>query len=258
MEYDGAPFVGWQRQANGPSVQGALEDAVKAFCGEETTAFAAGRTDAGVHALAMTAHVDVARAVDAWKFREAVNHHLKPAPIAILDASVATGDFHARFSATARRYLYRIVNRRAPLALDAGRAWRVGPALDAEAMHAAAQTLVGKHDFTTFRAAQCQAASPVKTVTAIACARRGDEIEIVAIAPSFLHNQVRSIAGTLVEAGLGKRSARDVADALAAADRRACGQVAPACGLYFLKADYDEAASADGGPNAAPSAGADA
>lgn len=242
VEFDGAPFVGWQRQDNGPSVQAAIEDAIFTFCGERATVTGAGRTDAGVHALAMPAHVDLAREWPADKVRDAVNFHLKPAPVAVLEASLAAPAFHARFSATSRTYLYRIVNRRAPLAIDAGRAWRIAGALDADAMHAAAQGLIGKHDFTTFRAAQCQSASPVKTLTSLNVSRAGGEVQIRAAAPSFLHHQVRSLVGTLVQAGLGRWSIAEVNAALKARDRAACGPVAPAQGLYFESACYDDGA----------------
>jgi tRNA pseudouridine38-40 synthase len=238
LEYDGGPFVGWQRQDNGPSVQGALEEAAFRFCGVRPTAAAAGRTDAGVHALAMPAHLDLPARFDSGTVRDALNFHLKPAPVAVLEASLAAADFHARFSAVARRYLYVIVNRRSPLTLDAGRAFRVGPALDHNKMAEAAQRLVGRHDFTTFRAAHCQSASPVKTLSSLEVTRAGDRVEIRATAPSFLHHQVRSMAGTLVEAGLGRRSVEEVSAALAAHDRAACGPVAPPEGLYFVGADY--------------------
>jgi tRNA pseudouridine38-40 synthase len=238
LEFDGRPFVGWQRQDLLPSVQGALEEAVFRFCGERVSAFAAGRTDAGVHALAMPAHFDLMKAPDPETVRDAVNHHLRPAPVAALTAALVPTDFHVRFSATARRYRYRIVNRRAPLTLDQGRAWRVAPPLDAAAMHEAAQRLVGRHDFTTFRSAACQSASPVKTLSSVAVRRAGDEVAVEAAAPSFLHHQVRSIVGSLVEVGLGRWSQSDLAAALAARDRARCGQVAPAGGLYFVGADY--------------------
>jgi tRNA pseudouridine38-40 synthase len=238
VEYDGAPFVGWQRQENGPSVQAALEAAVKAFCGADATMHAAGRTDAGVHALAMPAHVDLPRAFPADKVRDAINHYLQPAPVAVLSAELAPADFHARFSATARHYLYRIVNRRAPLALDKGKAWRIPGDVDARAMHAAGQALIGRHDFSTFRAARCQAASPVKTLTLLSVERSGEEIAVSASAPSFLHHQVRSIVGSLAQVGLGRWRSDDIAAALAARDRAACGPVAPPEGLYFVKADY--------------------
>jgi tRNA pseudouridine38-40 synthase len=238
LEYDGGPFVGWQRQDNGPSIQGALEEAAKRLSGVETVAVAAGRTDAGVHALGMTAHLDLPSRFDADTVRDALNFHLKPKPVAVIEAREAPPDFHARFSATARHYLYRIVNRRAPLALDAGRAWRVGPSLDETAMAAAAAFLVGRHDFTTFRAAQCQSASPVKTLSSISVLRSGERVEIRAAAPSFLHHQVRSMAGTLCEVGLGRWRPEDVKAALEARDRARCGPVAPPEGLYFVAADY--------------------
>ncbi len=238
LEYDGGPFVGWQRQDNGASVQGALEEAVFRFCGERVTAAAAGRTDAGVHALAMTAHIDLEDPRDPFVIGEALNYHLKPSPVAVLSVDEAGEGFHARFSAVGRRYVYRIVNRRAPLALDQGRAWRVAAPLDADAMHQGAQFLVGRHDFSTFRAAQCQAASPVKSLSEISCERAGDEIRIRVAAPSFLHHQVRSIAGSLVEVGAGKWAPGDIDRILKRADRAACGPVAPASGLYFVRADY--------------------
>ena len=239
IEYDGAPFVGWQRQQNGFSVQEAVETAAQAFCGEPAAVAAAGRTDAGVHAIAMCAHVDLPAEAAAHVVRDAINFHLKPHPIAILSAELVSPDFHARFSATARHYLYRFVSRRSPLALEAGRAWRLVAPIDVALMHEEAQHLVGKHDFSTFRAAQCQAKSPVKTLTKIAVDERGEVIELTVSAPSFLHHQVRSIAGTLAQVGLGRWSAGDLKKALSAADRTACGPVAPACGLYFLRADYD-------------------
>ena len=238
VEYDGGPFVGWQRQDNGPSVQGAIEAAVKAFCGAEVNAFAAGRTDAGVHALAMPVHFDLPEERREDVIRDALNAHLRPAPIVVLSARRAAENFHVRFSALGRRYFYRIVNRRAPLALDAGRAWQVQAPLDAEAMDRAAQRLVGKHDFSTFRSAKCQSASPVKTLSALSVSRQLDEVIVNASAPSFLHNQVRSMVGTLAQAGAGRWSADDVEAALKARDRARCGQVAPAWGLYFQRADY--------------------
>jgi tRNA pseudouridine38-40 synthase len=239
LEVDGGPFVGWQRQENGFSVQGAIEEAAFRFSGERVTAFSAGRTDAGVHALAMPAHFDLAKDADPEVVREAVNFHLKPQPIAILAVEKASAEFHARFSATRRHYLYRIVNRRAPLALDAGRAWRIASPLDAAAMNEAARILVGKHDFTTFRASTCQSDSPVKTLTTIIASRVGEEIRIETSARSFLHHQVRSIAGSLIEVGLGRWTRADFNDAFLARDRRRCGQVAPPEGLYFVRADYD-------------------
>ncbi|MEM8986574.1 MAG: tRNA pseudouridine(38-40) synthase TruA [Pseudomonadota bacterium] len=238
IEYDGGPFVGWQRQANGPSVQQALEEAIAAFCGATAATTAAGRTDAGVHALGQVAHVDLVKAYPADKVRDAVNYHLKPAPVAVVEAAEVDEDFNARFSAVRRHYVYRIVNRRAPLTVKRGKVWRVAGALDADAMHVAAQRLVGQHDFTTFRATECQAKSPVKTLERIDVSRRGEAIEVSVSAPSFLHHQVRSFVGTLERAGAGRWTADDVADALAAKDRAACGPVAPPDGLYLLGVEY--------------------
>ena len=239
LEYDGAPFVGWQRQDNGPSVQAALEDALRALTGQAVEVVGAGRTDAGVHALGQVAHIDLAdKRFDGRKLREALNYHLKPAPIAVLAAARAPADFHARFSATARAYLYVIVNRRAPLAIDRGRAWQVRQPLDVAAMAAAAEPLLGHHDFTSFRAAQCQAKSPCKTLDRLTVTREGDEIHIEAGARSFLHHQVRNIVGTLKWAGEGKWTAREVAAALAARDRAAAGPTAPADGLYLVSVAY--------------------
>ncbi len=240
LEYDGTPFVGWQRQENGPSVQEALEKAVFALCGEEADVCGAGRTDAGVHALAMIAHFEIAREFRADVIRDALNHHMLPAPISVLQVETIDEAFHARFSCIRRAYEYRIVNRRARLALDLNRAWHIPYALDSEAMDAAAQVLVGKHDFTTFRAAACQSASPVKSLDEISVTRAGDDVIVRCAARSFLHNQVRSFVGSLVEVGRGKWRARDLKDALLACDRAACGQVAPAAGLYFLRADYEK------------------
>jgi tRNA pseudouridine38-40 synthase len=238
IEYDGSPFVGWQVQHNGVSVQGVLEAAVTAFCGDTAHVQGAGRTDAGVHALGQVAHVDLARDWDPDTVRDAINAHLRPHPVAVLAAERAADDFDARFSARQRHYLYRIVNRRPDLALDAGRAWRVPRLLDETAMHGAAQVLVGKHDFTTFRAAECQAKSPVKTLNRLDVVRDGDELRIYALARSFLHHQVRSMVGSLVQVGDGRWSADDLARALAARDRKACGPVAPPDGLYLVKVDY--------------------
>jgi tRNA pseudouridine38-40 synthase len=226
------------RQAHGPSVQGAIEAAAAQITGEAITAHAAGRTDAGVHAEAMTAHVDVARPIAPFRLMEGLNALLKPAPVAILDCEVVADDWHARFSCVGRRYVYRIVNRRAPLALEAGKAWRLAPPLDAEAMDEAAGHLVGRHDFTTFRSAHCQAESPVKTLDRLAVRRIGERIEIEAAARSFLHHQVRSMVGCLALVGRGKWRAADVADALAARDRAALGLNAPPDGLYFVAAVY--------------------
>ncbi|MDH3475450.1 MAG: tRNA pseudouridine(38-40) synthase TruA [Rhodospirillales bacterium] len=238
IEYDGGPFVGWQRQENGASVQAALEEAIKAFSGEDVLVEGAGRTDSGVHALAQVAHFDLEKPADADTVRDAVNFHLKPRPVAVLTAEVAAEDFHARFSAQGRDYLYRIVNRRAPLALEAGRAWQVPVPLDAEAMHEAGQALLGHHDFTSFRAAQCQAASPVKTLDALTVRRRGEAITIAVAARSFLHNQVRIITGTLRLVGEGKWSKKDVETALGACDRAAAGPTAPPDGLYLAAVRY--------------------
>jgi tRNA pseudouridine38-40 synthase len=238
IEYDGTPYVGWQAQDNGPSIQASLTDAIAAFAGERATVFGAGRTDAGVHALGQVAHVDLAKDWDTGNVRDAINFHLRPQPIAVLTAEQVDDDFDARFSATRRHYLYRISNRRADLALDANRAWRVPRPLDREAMHAAAQTLIGKHDFTTFRSTECQANSPLKTLDRLDVARDGDDMRITASARSFLQHQVRSMAGSLVHVGEGKWSAADLAAALEACDRARCGQVAPPHGLYLVRVEY--------------------
>ncbi|HWU54434.1 MAG TPA: tRNA pseudouridine(38-40) synthase TruA [Rhizomicrobium sp.] len=238
VEYDGAPFVGWQRQDNGPSVQSALEDAIEKLSGERVTVTGSGRTDAGVHALGQVAHFDLVKQFEPGKVRDALNHYLRPNPVVVLDADVADGEFHARFSARSRHYLFRILNRRSPPALETGKVWHVSPKLDADAMHAAAQMLVGQHDFTTFRAAECQAQSPVKTLDRLDVSRRADEIHIEASARSFLHHQIRSFAGTLKLVGEGKWTPHDVADALAAKDRARCGPVAPPDGLYLVRVDY--------------------
>lgn len=243
LEYDGTGLVGWQRQENGPSVQEALESAIHGFCGEAVTVGAAGRTDAGVHALGQVVHFDLARDADPKTVRDALNDHLRrgadgPRQIVVLSAEIAAADFHARFSATGRRYAYRIVNRPAPLALDHGRAWHVFPPLDAGEMHGAAQRLVGRHDFTTFRSVHCQADSPEKTLDSLSVQRDGEEVWVEAVARSFLHNQVRAMTGTLVQVGEGKRTAKEVTDALEARDRTACGPTAPACGLYLMEVMY--------------------
>ena len=238
IEYDGAPFVGWQVQDNGVSVQGVLTAAIAAFCGETVAVQGAGRTDAGVHAQGQVAHVDLANAWDTDTVRDAVNAHLRPHPVAVLSAEIAADDFGARFSATKRHYLYRIVNRRADLALDRRRAWKIARPLDAAAMHAAAQRLVGRHDFTTFRAAECQAKSPVKTLERLDVEREGEDIRVHAAARSFLHTQVRSMVGSLALVGEGRWSADDLARALDARDRAACGPVAPPDGLYLMRVDY--------------------
>jgi tRNA pseudouridine38-40 synthase len=239
IEYDGAPFVGWQRQANGLSVQGALEGAIVALTGAQRTVHGAGRTDAGVHAVGQVAHVDIDQAFTPFKLREALNAHLKPAPVAILDVAIVDDTFEARFSATARHYLYRILNRRAPATLERGFMWHVKRALDVKAMHEAAQVLVGQHDFSTFRAAECQANSPLRTLDRLHVSRVGDMIAIRASARSFLHHQVRSMVGSLEHVGSGKWTKDDLAAALDARDRARCGMVAPAHGLMLVKVDYD-------------------
>ena len=240
VEYDGSGYVGWQRQDNGPSVQGAIEKAVFSLTGETVSIRGAGRTDSGVHAQGQVAHVDLARQWAGETLRNALNAHLGQAgnAISILDAAPVPDSFDARFSAIRRHYLYRIITRRAPLALEAKRAWWVTKPLDHETMHAAAQTLVGLHDFTTFRSTHCQANSPVRTLDRLDVTRTGDLIEIRATAQSFLHNQIRSLAGTLKLAGEGKWSVGDVRAALDARDRTACGPVAPPDGLYFMQVDY--------------------
>jgi tRNA pseudouridine38-40 synthase len=240
IEYDGGPFMGWQRQAHGPSVQQAIEEAVAGITHETVTLHAAGRTDTGVHALAMTAHVDISRPISPFRLADGINAKLRPLPVAILSAREVSEDFHARFSCIGRRYLYRIVNRRAPLTLDAGRAWRVPVVLHADEMHRAAQALVGRHDFTTFRSVQCQAESPVKTLDRLTVRRMGEEIEIEAAARSFLHHQVRSMVGCLELVGRGKWSVADLKAALEARDRSALGFNAPPDGLYFVEALYPD------------------
>ena len=249
LEYDGAPFVGWQRQENGLSVQEALEGALFAMTAESATAHGAGRTDAGVHALGQVAHVDLERDWDPFRLGEGLNALLRPNPVAVLSVERAGADFDARHGASARHYRYRIVNRRAPLTLERGRAWRVKPALDAIAMHEAAQALVGRHDFSTFRDSQCQAKSPIRTLDRIDVMRDGDEVLVEASALSFLHRQVRSMVGSLVEVGSSRWSAGELKAALDAADRSRCGQVAPPGGLYLLRVDY--------APRAAPHEEAD-
>jgi tRNA pseudouridine38-40 synthase len=240
IEYDGTPFAGWQIQGVGETVQGALTRAIEALCGHKVKVAGAGRTDAGVHALGQVAHVDLAKDWRADRVRDAVNAHLRPHPVAVLSAEKVADTFDARFSARKRHYRYRIVNRRADLALERLRAWRVPRRLDAGAMHAAAQRLTGKHDFTTFRSTECQAKSPVKTLDRLDVKRDGDEVLIETSARSFLHNQVRSIVGSLVLVGDGKWSADDLASALAARDRAACAPVAPPEGLYLVRVDYGE------------------
>lgn len=238
VEYHGGPFVGWQRQADGASVQGALETAVGKLQTGGAPVQGAGRTDAGVHATGQVAHVDLDRDWDTFRLSEALNHHLRPNPVAVLAAEQVEEGFNARFSAIRRHYLYRIVCRRAPLALSRGLAWHVRYPLDVTAMHEAAQALVGHHDFTTFRSAQCQSNSPVKTLDRIDVAEEGDAIAFRLEARSFLHNQVRSIVGSLERVGAGRWTAAQVAQALQAKDRAACGPVAPPDGLYLTQVDY--------------------
>ena len=241
LEYDGAPFVGWQRQRNGHSVQEAVEQAIHGFAGETVTVQASSRTDAGVHARGQVAHFDLARPTGPGEVRDALNHHLKPLPVVVLAAEAVSDDFHARFSATGRVYLYRIVNRRAPLGLERGRAWWVPVELDVEAMAEAARLLIGRHDFPTFRASECQARSPVKTLDVLSVERRDGAIEVKAEARSFLHHQVRNMVGTLRLIGEGKWDAGDLEAALAARDRRRGGPTAPAEGLYLMAVRYGNA-----------------
>lgn len=238
IEYDGAPFCGWQIQENGASVQGALEDAIKAICGERVRVHGAGRTDAGVHALEQVAHCDIAKHFVPGRFRDGLNAHLRPHPIGILSADIVPDTFEARFSAKKRYYRYWISNRRANLALNTGRAWRLPRPLNTTAMHRAAQKLVGKHDFTTFRDTECQAKSPEKTLDQLDVSRDGDTVHIVTSARSFLHSQVRSMVGSLVWVGEGRWSSDDLVAALAARDRAACGPVAPPEGLYLVQVEY--------------------
>lgn len=238
LEFDGTPFFGLQRQAHGPSVQQAVEEAVHRTTGETVALHAAGRTDAGVHALGMRAHVDIAKRIEPFRLMEALNHHLRPDPIAVLDCCEKPDDWHARFSCVGREYLYRIANRRAPLTLDANRAWLVSQPLDAGAMHRAAQALVGRHDFTTFRSVHCQSQSPLKTLDQLDVERVGDEVHIHAAARSFLHHQVRSMVGCLALVGMGRWQEAQMAEALAARDRQALGLNAPPDGLYFVRAVY--------------------
>ncbi|MBJ3762643.1 tRNA pseudouridine(38-40) synthase TruA [Maribius pontilimi] len=244
IEYHGAPFAGWQRQSSQPSVQGAIEDALAKLEPGPHTIAAAGRTDAGVHARGQVAHCDLGRDWDPFRLSEALNYHLKPAPVAITACARVSGDWHARFTATSRRYLFRIIARRAPLVLDAGLAWHVKQPLDAAAMGAAARHLLGRHDFTTFRAALCQAASPVKTLDRLEVESvdtdHGREIHLHVQARSFLHHQVRSFAGTLERVGSGAWDPDDVKAALEARDRTRCGPVAPPQGLYLMAVEYPD------------------
>lgn len=240
IEYDGRPFQGWQKQAHGPSVQQAVEDAAFAITGETVQVHAAGRTDAGVHATAMSAHLDLAKDIAPFRLMEALNARMKPAPVAVLSCAVVADDWHARFSCHGRAYRYRIVARRAPLALEAGRAWRIPAVLDIDAMREAASKLLGRHDFTTFRSAHCQAENPVRTLDRLDVLDGGERIEVAAEARSFLHHQVRSIVGCLSLVGRGRWTPADMADALAAKDRAALGLNAPPDGLYFIGARYPD------------------
>jgi tRNA pseudouridine38-40 synthase len=238
LEYDGAPFVGWQRQENGVSVERAIEEAVFAMTGEMRVVSGAGRTDAGVHATGQAAHVDLARDWAPFRLSEGLNAHLARHPIAVVAVERVAADFDARHSARARHYVYRIVNRRAPLTFDRGRAWRVKRRLDADAMREAARVLLGQHDFTTFRDVQCQAKSPIRTLDKLDVVRGGDAVTFEVSALSFLHRQVRSMVGSLIDVGTGRWTASDLKAALEAADRSRCGQVAPAHGLYLTRVDY--------------------
>jgi tRNA pseudouridine38-40 synthase len=239
VEYDGAPYCGWQYQDNGPSVQGALESAVKAMSGENVRVNGAGRTDAGVHALGQVAHFDMTKELSADRVRDALNAHLRPHPIGVLSAEIVSADFDARFSAMKRHYVYRISNHRANLALEMGHVWRVARPLNVTAMHDAAQVLIGKHDFTTFRDTECQARSPEKTLDELNVTRSGDAVTIATSARSFLHSQVRSMVGSLVWVGHGRWGRTDLKAALDARDRAACGPVAPPDGLYLVRVDYE-------------------
>lgn len=242
IEYDGTPYVGWQMQDNGPSIQGALQAALLKLSGVDFTPHGAGRTDSGVHARGQVAHIDLNAEWSLDKLRDGMNYHLKPVPISVICAEAVSDEFDARFSATARHYEYLIINRRARLTLDAMRAWHVARPLDNELMHLAAQNFVGHHDFTTFRSVHCQAKSPLKSIDKVEVIRSGEVISIFVSARSFMHNQVRSMVGSLVAVGTGKWQADGIKKALLAKDRAACGQVAPAHGLYFTKVDYKEEA----------------
>ena len=238
VEYDGAPFVGWQRQALGESVQGVLERAIGAMTNTPVTVHAAGRTDAGVHALAMEAHVDIAKPLTEHRLREGLNALVRPAPVSVIEVATVADDWHARFSCSGRRYLYRILNHRAPPALLRGKVWHIGKPLDLDGMAEGAAKLLGTHDFTTFRSAHCQSASPLKTLDELRIERVGDEVHIHAAARSFLHHQVRSMVGCLAMVGRGQWSAGDITVALEAKDRTALGLNAPPEGLYFVRASY--------------------
>ena len=243
IEYDGGPFMGWQRQEHGPSVQQTLEEALERMTGDQATFTAAGRTDAGVHALAMAAHVDVAGPLTPHRLREGVNALVRPQPISVLEVQQVPDDWHARFSCVGRRYLYRILNRRAPAALERGKVWHISVPLDSDAMREGAAMLVGRHDFTTFRSAQCQSDSPVKTLDRLDVSREGDEIRVEAAARSFLHHQVRSMVGCLAMVGRGQWQPDDTRKALEARDRSALGFNAPPEGLYFVEAVYEESSA---------------
>lgn len=243
VEFDGRPFMGWQRQSHGPSVQQAIEEAIESISGEEVRVHTAGRTDAGVHALGMRAHFDLETKLTSFRIMEGINACLRPQPIAIIACQEVSEEWHARFSCIGRRYMYKIINRRAPLTLDKGQSWHVVPDLDTDSMHNAAQHLVGQHDFTTFRSVQCQAKSPVKTIDSISVSRFGEEIEVEVAARSFLHHQVRSIVGCLKMVGVGKWSAQDLKAALEAKDRNALGFNAPPDGLYFVEAIYPDSST---------------
>jgi tRNA pseudouridine38-40 synthase len=256
IEYDGTSFVGWQRQAEGLSIQGLLEDAIRKFTGETVGVRGAGRTDAGVHALGQVAHFDLTKDWAPGRVRDAMNFHLRPHPIGVVHSAAVDGEFDARFSAVKRHYRYRVLTRRAPPILDRNRVWWTMQDLDAEAMHEAAKALIGRHDFTTFRAAQCQAPSPVKTLDIFDISRSGDEIVCEVSARSFLHHQVRSMVGSLKLVGEGKWSRDDLAAALARRNREACGPVAPAAGLYLVAVDYpsDAISSSSSPPSPSPEA----
>lgn len=238
IEFDGGPYMGWQWQDHGPSVQGAIEEAIFKTTGEKTLVYSAGRTDAGVHALGMRAHVDIQKPLPPFRLMGAINAHLRPHPIAILACEEVDREWHARYTCIGRSYEYRILNRRAPLTLEKGRVWRIGPDMDAAAMHDAAQLLVGQHDFTTFRSTACQSASPLKTLDRLDVRREGDHIIVEAAALSFLHHQVRSMVGCLAAVGLGRWTPDDLQAALAARNRSALAENAPPEGLYFVSARY--------------------
>ncbi len=240
LEYDGGPFVGWQRQANGLAVQQVLEEAIVEFCGQSVTVFGAGRTDAGVHALGQVAHIDLDAEHDPGTVRDALNYHMRHHAVAVVAAEVVSADFDARFGAISRHYRYRIANRRAPLTVDRGRAWHIPTPLDIEAMQTAAEHLVGHHDFTTFRSIRCQSKSPEKTLDELSVRRQGEEVLFEARARSFLHNQVRSMVGTLDRVGRGKWTPDEVAQALAARQRSRAGPTAPPEGLYLMSVSYPD------------------